>query len=159
MRLEYVFDYPSPYAFLAGTQLERLGIEADHTPIDILTVARTASRPSSTDRTKAHSTIALARRWAARRGIALQINWPLMTAAMSGRFEWQVLTRGALVARNIGLLAAYNAAVFRAIWSEPDDLISESGRRTVLQRAGIDVPGLSERASSAETAAQLDANN
>jgi 2-hydroxychromene-2-carboxylate isomerase len=82
-----------------------------------------------------------------------------MTAAMSGRFEWQVLTRGALVARNIGLLAAYNAAVFRAIWSEPDDLISESGRRTVLQRAGIDVPGLSERASSAETAAQLDANN
>jgi hypothetical protein len=40
MRLEYVFDYPSPYAYLASTRLKTLGIDAEHTPIDILTVMK-----------------------------------------------------------------------------------------------------------------------
>jgi len=56
-----------------------------------------------------------AARWAALYGVPLEINWALLAAARDGSFEWHVLTRGALVARDLGLMEAYSTAVFGAI--------------------------------------------
>jgi 2-hydroxychromene-2-carboxylate isomerase len=160
MRLEYVFDYPSPYAYLASTRLKTLGIDAEHTPIDILTVMKAVNnQPTPACPPKARYTAMDAARWAALYGVPLEINWALLAAARDGSFEWHVLTRGALVARDLGLMEAYSTAVFGAIWAEPADLTSEQGRRAVLRKAGIDIPDLWERASTAEIGAQLDANN
>jgi 2-hydroxychromene-2-carboxylate isomerase len=159
MRLEYVFDYPSPYAYLASTRLKTLGIDAEHTPIDILTVMKAVNnQPTPACPPKARYTAMDAARWAALYGVPLEINWALRAAARDGSFEWHVLTRGALVARGLGLMEAYSSAVFGAIWAEPADLTSEQGRRAVLRKAGIDIPHLWERASTAEIGAQLDAN-
>jgi 2-hydroxychromene-2-carboxylate isomerase len=145
MRLEYVFDYPSPYAYLASTRLKTLGIDAEHTPIDILTVMKAVNnQPTPACPPKARYTAMDAARWAALYGVPLEINWALRAAARDGSFEWHVLTRGALVARDLGLM---------------EDLTSEQGRRAVLRKAGIDIPDLWERASTAEIGAQLDANN
>jgi 2-hydroxychromene-2-carboxylate isomerase len=160
MRLEYAFDYPSPYAYLASTRLKTLGIDAEHTPIDILTVMKAVNnQPTPACPPKARYTAMDAARWAALYGVPLEINWALRAAARDGSFEWHVLTRGALVARDLGLMEAYSTAVFGAIWAEPADLTSEQGRRAVLRKAGIDIPDLWERASTAEIGAQLDANN
>ena len=38
MRVEFVFDYPSPYAYLASTQLESLGVPVGYEPIGIVEV-------------------------------------------------------------------------------------------------------------------------
>jgi 2-hydroxychromene-2-carboxylate isomerase len=160
MRLEYVFDYPSPYAYLASTRLKTLGIDAEHTPIDILTVMKAVNnQPTPACPPKARYTAMDAARWAALHGVPLEINWALRAAARDGSFEWHVLTRGALVARDLGLMEAHSTAAFGAIWAEPADLTSEQGRRAVLRKAGIDIPDLWERASTAEIGAQLDANN
>jgi 2-hydroxychromene-2-carboxylate isomerase len=160
MRLEYVFDYPSPYAYLASTRLKRLGIDADHMPIDIGTVMKAVNnQPSPACPPKARYAAMDAARWAALYGVPLEINWALLSAARDSSFEWHVLTRGALVARDLGLMEAYSTAVFGAIWAEPADLTSEQSRRAVLRKAGIDIPGLWERASTAKIGAQLDANN
>jgi 2-hydroxychromene-2-carboxylate isomerase len=141
MRLEYVFDYPSPYAYLASTRLKTLGIDAEHTPIDILTVMKAVNnQPTPACPPKARYTAMDAARWAALYGVPLEINWALRAAARDGSFEWHVLTRGALVARDLGLMEAYSTAVFGAIWAEPADLTSEQGRRAVLRKAGIDIP-------------------
>jgi 2-hydroxychromene-2-carboxylate isomerase len=159
MRLEYVFDYPSPYAYLASTRLKTLGIDAEHTPIDILTVMKAVNnQPTPACPPKARYTAMDAALGGAVRS-PLEINWALRAAARDGSFEWHVLTRGALVARDLGLMEAYSTAVFGAIWAEPADLTSEQGRRAVLRKAGIDIPDLWERASTAEIGAQLDANN
>ena len=116
MRLEYVFDYPSPYAYLASARLKRLGIDAEHTPIDILTVIKAVNnQPTPACPPKARYTAMDAARWAALYGVPLEINWALRAAARDGSFEWHVLTRGALVARDLGLMEAYSTAVFGAI--------------------------------------------
>jgi 2-hydroxychromene-2-carboxylate isomerase len=160
MRVEYVFDYPSPYAYLASTRLKKLAIDAEYMPIDILTVMKAVNnQPSPACPPKARYAAMDAARWAALYGVPLEINWALLAAARDGSFEWHVLTRGALVARNLGLIEAYSTAVFGAIWAEPADLTSEQGRRAMLQKAGIDIPDLWERASTVEIGAQLDANN
>jgi 2-hydroxychromene-2-carboxylate isomerase len=160
MRLEYVFDFVSPYAYLASTQLRKLKIDAELTPIDILTVMKTVNnQPSIVCPAKLRYAMLDTGRWAAQYGVPLRLNEALMAAFQDGRFAWPVLTRGALVAEDAGVGKEYIAAIFRAVWAEPADLLSEEGRRTVLRDARIDVPDLWERAATAEIAARLEANN
>ena len=160
MHLEYFFDFPSPYSYLAWTQLRKLKVEAEPVPIDILSVmAAVSNQPSTICPPKMRYAMLDAGRWAALYDVPLRLNEPLFAAWQDGRFAWSVLTSGALAAKDAGRMSEYIDAIFRAVWAAPADLVSEEGRRAVLRDAGIDAPDLWQRAASAEIQMQLDANN
>src|ERR1700719_2064094 len=105
MRLEYVFDYPSPYAYLASTRLKTLGIDAEHTPIDILTVMKAVNnQPTPACPPKARYTAMDAARWAALYGVPLEINWALRRRRGMAASSGTCSRGGALVARDLGLM-------------------------------------------------------
>jgi 2-hydroxychromene-2-carboxylate isomerase len=160
MRFEFFFDFPSPYSYLAWTQLRKLKVEAEAVPVDILTVMKTVSnQPSTVCPPKMRYAMLDAGRWAALYDVPLRFNEPLFAAWKEGRFAWSVLTSGTLAAKDAGIMADYIDAIYRAVWAAPADLVSEEGRRAVLRDAGIAAPDLWERAATAEIVARLDANN
>jgi 2-hydroxychromene-2-carboxylate isomerase len=160
MSLEYFFDFVSPYAYLASTQLRALKIAAEPIPIGILTVMKTVNnQPSTACPPKVRYAMIDAGRWAAQYGVPLRLNERLFAASKDGSFAWRTLTCGALAAEEAGIMPDYIAAIFHAVWAVPADLSSEEGRRAVLRDAGIDAPDLWERAATPEIEARLDANN
>jgi 2-hydroxychromene-2-carboxylate isomerase len=160
MQLEFVFDYPSPYAYLASTQLPWLGVDVVHTPVGILTVMKQVNnQPSPKCPSKARYAMLDALRWAKHYGVPLQLNRPFMSAIGDGSFDYQVLTRGALLAQDLGVFECYNAAIFRALWADPQDLVSEAGRNAVLRANGIDFSDFWARASAADLYDRLEENN
>jgi 2-hydroxychromene-2-carboxylate isomerase len=160
MRTEFFFDFVSPYAYLASTQLRALKIAAEPIPIGILSVMKAVNnQPSTACPAKLRYAMIDAGRGAAQYGVPLRLNERLFAASQDGSFSWSTLTRGALAAAEAGVMPEYIAAIFQAVWAEPRDLTTDAGRRAVLQDAGIDVPDLWERASTSEIEARLEANN
>src|SRR5260221_3853185 len=160
MPLEYVFDYPSPYAYLASTQLPRLGVEIAYTPIAVLDVMKAVNnQPSPACPAKLRYAVLDAQRWAKLYGVPLQLNRPYLDAIGSPDFDHRALARGALVAQESGVFAAYHDAIFSALWAAPEDLVSEHGRRAVLRARGIDDPDFWRRAAEREIRRRLEANN
>lgn len=49
MQIEFVFDYRSPYAYLANTQLSNLTHPIDYVPVDTLTVMKAVNNQPSTE--------------------------------------------------------------------------------------------------------------
>jgi 2-hydroxychromene-2-carboxylate isomerase len=47
MLVEFIFDYPSPYAYLASTQLGRLGVPVRSEPVGIVDVMRRVNNQPS----------------------------------------------------------------------------------------------------------------
>ncbi len=160
MPLEYVFDYPSPYAYLASTQLPRLGVEIAYTPVAVLDVMKAVNnQPSLACPAKLRYAVLDAQRWAKLYSVPLRLNRPYLDAFGSPDFDHRALARGALVAQESGVFAAYHDAVFSALWAEPEDLVSEDGRRAVLRARGIDDPDFWRRAADGEIRRRLEANN
>ncbi len=160
MPLEYVFDYPSPYAYLASTQLPQLGVEIAYTPVAVLDVMKAVNnQPSLACPAKLRYAVLDAQRWAKLYGVPLQLNRPYLDAIGSPDFDHRALARGALVAQDSGVFAAYHDAVFSALWAEPEDLVSEGGRRAVLRAHGIDDPDFWRKAADGEIRRRLEANN
>ena len=160
MPLEYVFDYPSPYAYLASTQLPRLGVEIAYTPVAVLDVMKAVNnQPSLACPAKLRYAVLDAQRWAKLYGVPLRLNRPYLDAIGSPDFDHRALARGALVAQESGVFAAYHDAVFSALWAEPEDLMSENGRRAVLRARGIGDPDFWRRAADGEIRRRLEANN
>jgi 2-hydroxychromene-2-carboxylate isomerase len=160
MLVEFVYDYPSPYAYLASSQLEGLGAPVRHEPVAIVEVMkRVNNQPSPACPPKARYAAIDAARWAHRYGVPFKINQGFLAALRSGSFDYQILTRGALVAQELGVFAPYNAAMFAAIWGEPQDIVTEAGRETFLRRLGIDASHFWRRADSADVRAELDRGN
>jgi 2-hydroxychromene-2-carboxylate isomerase len=160
MPVEFVFDYPSPYAYLASTQLESLGVPVRYEPIGIIEVMKCVNnQPSPACPPKAHYAGIDAARWARRYGVPFEINQAFLAALGTGTFDYQVLTRGALVAKELDVFALYNAAMFEAIWGKPQDIVTEVGRETFLKRLGIDASHFWQRAESPDLRAELQRRN
>ena len=47
MLVEFIFDYPSPYAYLASTQLGRLGVPVRYEPVGTTDVMSRSGRSAS----------------------------------------------------------------------------------------------------------------
>lgn len=160
MRLEFVFDYPSPYAYLATTQLPKLGVDVTYTPIGILSVMKLVNnQPTPACPAKARYAVMDASRWAKSYGVPFQVNAAFMAALRSGDVDIEDFVRGALLAQDLGVFEAYNTAIFRAIWARPHDLISALGRNTVLRIGGLDIPDFWARAAAPEWHERLESNN
>jgi 2-hydroxychromene-2-carboxylate isomerase len=135
MLVEFVFYNPTPYAYLASTQLERLGVPARCEPIGIVEVMkRVNNQPSPTCPPKARYAGIDAARWGHRYGVPFKINQALLAALGTGTFDYQILTRGGIVAQKLDVFALYNAAVFAAIWGKPQDIVTEGSRGDISEK-------------------------
>ena len=146
--IDFYFDFPSPYAYLAHTQLPRIAAEHGATivyhPFRILELMKiVGNRPTTIEcKNKGKYAGADLQRWVKRYKVDFSRN------PHSRSFDFAELDRGALVAIEDGRGAEYVAAIFAAVWGEPEDLSQRSILIDVLSRPGFDGQRLLERASA-----------
>ncbi|KJK21453.1 hypothetical protein UB46_26990 [Burkholderiaceae bacterium 16] len=149
MSLQFVFDYRSPYSYLADTQVRTWEADIDYRPVDIGAVMKKVNnQPSPACPPKARYAVADARRWAEHYGVPFAPNMALIQAMNEGRFDGAMMSRAALVAQEIGVFQRVHEALYEAVWTGTDDLSTAEGRRAFLDTRGIDAHNLWERASS-----------
>ena len=155
--IDFYFDFPSPYAYLAHTQLP--GIAAEHRakiayrPFRILELMKiVGNRPTTIEcKSKGRYAGVDLQRWTKRYKVDFARN------PHSKSFDFAELERGALVAIEDGRGAAYVTAIFAAIWGKPVDLSLRPALIDVLDKAGLDGSRLLERARAESVHAKLDA--
>ena len=155
--VEFYFDFPSPYSYLAHTQLPK--IAADHGAtlvyrpfriLELMTIV--GNRPTTIEcRNKGKYAGADLQRWTQRYNVEFARN------PYAKSLDFAALDRGALVAIEDGRGAEYVTTVFAAIWGRPADLSQRSVLIDTLERAGLDASALVERANTEAVVARLDA--
>ncbi|ABS65247.1 DSBA oxidoreductase [Parvibaculum lavamentivorans DS-1] len=149
--VEFYFDYPSPYTYLAHEQMKSLGAPVVYRPMHILSVMKLVGNiPSPACPPKGRYAGMDAARWAKRLGIPMATNAEFWTALLAGKLDGKLLTRGAMAAQELGLAGAYNDAIFNAVWKTPRDIVTAEGRDAVLADAGIAGKGIWETAETPE---------
>lgn len=140
-RVEFFYDYLSPFSYLADTQLpeiaRRTGAEIAYRPILMGAIMKSVGNagPLSIP-SKAAYNIAEFQRWAKRYGVPAQFSpyFPFNTIR---------IVRGAIAAQLVGRFAKFHSAAFRAIWEQAQDLSKEEALQRLLNEAQID-PALIE---------------
>ena len=135
-RIEFFYDYLSPFSYLADTQLpaiaRRTGAEIEYRPILMGAIMKNVGNagPLSIP-SKAAYNIAEFQRWAKRYGVP---------AKFSPHFPFNPIriVRGAIAAQMRGCFLEFHSAAFRAIWEQGQDLSKEEALRELLDKAGID---------------------
>jgi len=134
--VEFLFDYGSPFSYLASLQLEglakRTGATVTYTPILLGAVLKATGNASPmTIPAKGRYMATELRRGSERLGVVFK---PNPHAFMSNTLR---LMRGAVAAQRKGWFALYHPAVYRAVWAETQDLGDDTILRKVLENAGI----------------------
>lgn len=152
-RIEFFYDFRSPYSYLAFTQLQQMDVEISFRPIRILKVMeKVGNVPTSiTCAAKGRYARTDLARWARRYGLALN---PSDMRSNDG----DACSRAVIAAESPAQAAAVTQALYRAIWSEGVTLPGPDEVVTALAAAGLAVDGIAARIGSPEVAAQLDAN-
>ncbi|MDG9928985.1 MULTISPECIES: 2-hydroxychromene-2-carboxylate isomerase [unclassified Pseudomonas] len=159
MSLQSVFDYRSPYAYLANTRLPELNTTISYFPVDILEVMKKVNnQPSPACPAKAKYSGTDAGRWAAIYGVPLIPNGAFFQAMRAGQVEGAILARAAVAALEVGIFDIVHSALFEAVWAGTDDLVTPEGRAAFLQKLGLDVD-IWQIADSPAVREQLAANN
>ena len=154
--IDFYFDFPSPYAYLAHTQLPRIAAEHGativHRPFGVLELVKiVGNRPTTIEcSNKNKYSGADLQRWVGRYKVDFSRN------PHSKSFDYAELSRGALVAIEDGRGAEYATAVFAAIWGKSEDLSRRSVLLEVLGGAGFDGERLLGRASADAAIARLE---
>jgi 2-hydroxychromene-2-carboxylate isomerase len=135
-QLEFLFDYGSPFSYLASLQLEgfakRYNAEVVYSPILLGAVLKATGNASPmTIPAKARYMATELRRWSARYGVAFR---PNAHAFLSNTLR---LMRGAVAAQKLGFFLLYHRAIYRAVWAEAQDLGDEAILRRVLEKGGV----------------------
>jgi 2-hydroxychromene-2-carboxylate isomerase len=135
-RLEYFFDYVSPFSYLADSQVpaivERTGADIVYRPFLLGGVMQASGNsPPITVPNKGKYMFADIARWLARYQIELKMNphFPVNTVKAM---------RGALVALEDGCFPAYHAALFKATWRDEQNVGDADTLRALLDAAGLD---------------------
>ena len=151
--LDFYFDYRSPYAYLAQTQVRSLGVEIAWRPFEILQLMdQVGNVPTSiTCKTKGRYLGADLQRWVALYRVPFQRN------PQGAEIDARRLLRATLAADELGQADAAVAAIFAAYWGgsgaplvTPGDLVE------VLNGAGLSGPGLLARIEDPALDAALD---
>ena len=140
-KIEFFYDYLSPFSYLADTQLpaiaRRTGAEIVYRPILLGAIMKaTGNAGPLSIPSKAAYNIAEFQRWARRYGLSAKFNphFPFNTIRV---------LRAAIAAQQRGRFAAFHSAAFRAIWEQGQDLSKEEALRRLLDEAEIE-PALIE---------------
>ncbi len=154
-RLEFFFDYGSPYSYLADTQLAglaaRSGARVVYRPMLLGAVYKATGNQSPAqhpvEAKRRYGAVEL-RRWVAHYGVAFQSNpfFPIDTLP---------IMRACVVAQREGVFEAFHRAVYPAFWAEGLNLGDADVFAGVLARAGLDAKRLAERAAEPEVKAEL----
>jgi len=159
MHLQSVFDYLSPYAYLANTRLPGLDHPVDYLPIDILAVMKqVGNQPSPACPPKLKYSGIDATRWAALYQVPFAPNGALFQAMRAGRFDATLLIRAAIAAQRSGVFETFHPTLFAAVWASTTDLTNSEVRKDFLQTLNIDTD-LWHLADTPAIHAQLAANN
>lgn len=155
-RVEFFFDYVSPFSYLANSQLpgiaKRTGAEVLYRPMFLGGVMQaTGNQPPATLPARAKYMPKDIRRWVRRYGIDF---------APNPNFPMQTLTamRASLAAQDAGVFPAYHAALFRAAWGQPKNLSDDAVLRDVIAKAGLDPEPLLAAAATEPLKQRLKAN-
>ena len=155
--IDFFFDFPSPYAYLAHTQLPKIAAEHGATvsyhPFRILELMQiVGNRPTTIEcKSKGRYAGADLQRWTKRYKAEFARN------PHSKSFDFAELGRGALVAIEDRRGADYVTTVFASIWARQADLSQRSVLIDALDAADFDARQLFERANSAELVARQEA--
>jgi 2-hydroxychromene-2-carboxylate isomerase len=152
-RLEFFFDFASPYSYLAHSQLGGLGAEVAVRPMRVLKVMEAVGNQPTTIQSAAKGRYAFAdlTRWARRYAV------PLNPGRMRTN-DSAACARAVLAAGRLGQANAATAALFHAFWGEGAPLSTTWEILAVLDKAGLDIKLIEPLLDSPEVAAELDAN-
>ena len=135
-RMEFFFDYGSPFSHLADTQLgglaARTGAEIIYRPFLLGGVFKETGNASPiTIEPKRNYMAVELDRWAKRYGVPPLRNdhFPINTMR---------LMRGAVAAQHVGVFPAYHRTMFGAFWARGINLGDAAVIREVLEQAGVD---------------------
>lgn len=137
-RVEFFYDYGSPYSYLADTRLaalaERTGAECVYRPMLLGGVFKATGNKSPfvepVEAKRAYFSVEL-RRWVEKLGVDFTPNphFPINTLG---------LMRGAHAARELGCFDRYHEAIYRSFWTTGADLGDPDIVAKVLDQAGLD---------------------
>lgn len=158
MKLEFFFDYGSPYSYLADTQLlalaERTGAEIVYRPMLLGAVFKATGNQSPAmepvEAKRSYGGVEL-QRWIAHLGVPMQFNphFPINTV---------LLMRTAIAAQRAGVFEAFHRAIYPAFWVEGHDLGDPAVIARVLEAAGLDGKPLLEATQDPEVKGTLRAS-
>jgi 2-hydroxychromene-2-carboxylate isomerase len=155
-QIEFYFDFPSPYSYLATTQFPALvsktGAEIVYKPFRILELMKmVGNRPTTVEcKNKGKYAGVDIGRWAARYKVPFQRNPSLRSV------DFAQLGRGALVAIEEGRGADYVTAVYRALWAGDANLAERPALAAFLDTAGFDGEALLKKTDAPDYASRLD---
>jgi 2-hydroxychromene-2-carboxylate isomerase len=154
-RLEFFFDYGSPYSYLANSRLpalaERTGAEVRYRPMLLGGVFKATGNSSPAvepcEAKRAYGGLEL-RRWVAHLGVPFSGNphFPINTL---------LLMRTAVAARRAGVFEPFHRAVYPAFWADAENLGEPEVVARVVEKAGLDARALLEAAGDPEVKAEL----
>ena len=155
-KLEYFFDYVSPFSYLADSQVPalvaRTGAELVYRPFFLGGVMQASGNsPPATVPAKGKYMFVDIARWCQRYGVEIKFNphFPVMTVKPM---------RAALVALEQGVFPDFHAAMFRAMWQEEQNVGDAEVLGNVLRSAGLDADGILARIGEEDVKNQLKAN-
>lgn len=153
--IEFFFDFGSPTAYLAWTQMDRISAETGakviYRPFLLGGVFRdTGNRSPVMVPAKGKYMMADLRRWSARWGVTLEMNpfFPINTLT---------LMRGAAAVEGSDDFAPYISAMMKAMWNDRRDMNKVEVVTSVLDGAGLNSARIVEAAQSDEAKAKLKA--
>ncbi|MEQ1889763.1 MAG: 2-hydroxychromene-2-carboxylate isomerase [Alphaproteobacteria bacterium] len=152
-RIEFFYDFRSPYSYMAYTQLLEMDVEIALRPMQILKVMELVGNVPTTITCAAkgrYARIDLAR-WAQRYGV------PLNPSDMRAN-DGDACSRAVLATKSPADATAITLAFYRAIWSEGKTLATADDILAVIAAAGIDPAPIAAQIDAPDVVARLDAN-
>jgi 2-hydroxychromene-2-carboxylate isomerase len=153
--IDFYFDFPSPYSYLASTQLpklvEKYGVTVAYRPFRILEAMKIVGNRPTTIESAAKGKYAGAdlARWVHRYSVPFERN------PHRRNFDFALLGQIVLAANELGRGQACVNAIFAATWASTDDIGDKAVLAKRLDAAGLAAAKLIEQASSADYAAKL----
>lgn len=158
--VEFYFDYVSPYAYLANTQLPQLGLDIAFKPISILDVMMAVgNQPTPKCPAKLRHASADTARWAKRYDVPLSANTEVWSALQAGKLDLRFFARGALAAQTLGHFPRFHNAMFDAFWAHPKSVVTREACEALLDAAGIPGRDIFELAAQPKMDAALNGAN
>ena len=148
--VQFYFDYRSPYAYLAQSQIHDLSVE--WLPMDVLDVMKRVNNTPTT------AICAVKRRYAGEDLIrwSRRYNVPFNRHPKANEIDDRRLLRATLlIAPGLGRQTAVRA-LFHARWGEPASLATAAEVSAVLAAAGLDEQDIVERMEASDINATLD---
>jgi 2-hydroxychromene-2-carboxylate isomerase len=151
-RLEFHFDYRSPYSYLAFTQLPALGVDASFHPFDLRDLMlRVENVPTSVVcKPKNRYVRADLLRWAQHYGVPFERN------PQAAEIDGRRLLRATLAAADFAGMEAAIRALYFALWAKPEPLKRPEDVANVLSAAGLNGAEIARRAEAADIEQTLD---